>query len=162
MIKYTDLIKQVNEILKKYYPIKKTFDDINQLSHFWLSLTEKQKLPFQFDIDGNITSGIYKSYKIIKVTTIKEYTWRKYLSLYMSFTNLYFYNRIHLLIQSKNKIDILHINNLTIQKDNKIIKIDAEYILTADNYINLIYPPKINKTNHFYFSSFNIDKNKQY
>jgi len=165
MIKSTDLINEINKTLKKYYPIEKTFDDICYLSHFWLSLTEFSFLPFHFDIDGSITSGIYKSYKIIKVNTM---TWKQYLLLYMSFTNLQLNpfvdqnNTVIKYMQRKNKVDILYINDLTIQKNNKIIKIDAEYISTSGDWSNtyLTYPPKINKDNHFYLSSFWVDKNK--
>ena len=69
MIKSSDLINEINSVLKKNYPIKKTtFKNISNLSHFnILNIHDKLYFPFRFDINGKILSGKYKSYYIIKV-----------------------------------------------------------------------------------------------
>jgi len=159
MIKNKDLVNEINKILQD-----KTFTDIPKLSHFALLKTvTNEKLPFYFDINGNILDGEYKSYKITHVKTIKQYSWNKFIELCLKYGN---YNenpcisttllyRLHYF----NKIDILHMNTLIIQKNKEIKEIICEYKpIISNNISNII--SKINKPNHFYFSSFDIDRYK--
>ena len=164
MIKSVDLINEINSVLQKNYPIKKTtFKNISKLSHFYISnMYDNLYFPFRFDINGKILSGTYKSYQIIKVN---NYSWNKYLSLYLSFQSFIhnpsvspscLYN-----LHKKNKIDILCINTITIKHKNIQTKIQIEYqpkllIKWSFNNINII-----DKENHFYFSSFAIENNKE-
>jgi hypothetical protein len=164
MIKSSDLINEINTVLKRDYPIEKTtFKNISELSHFnILNMYEKLYFPFKFDINGKILNSKYKSYQIIKVN---NQSWNKYLLLYLSFHNFTknpcvspecLYN-----LHKKNKIDILCINTIIIKYKNIQTKIDIKYqqkqlIKWSFNNINVI-----NKENHFYFSSFDIDSNKE-
>jgi len=168
LINHTKLINKINNLLKKYYPIKKSFKNINELSHFRIEdMTLNEYFPFEFDINGIILSGKYKSYKIVKVKTINWYSWKRYILLYLSYYTILrnpFVDKSNLVINElhkKNKIDILSINDLIIQKDNDILEIDANY--QNKNYKNNIIKniKSIDKDNHFYFSSFVIDENTE-
>lgn len=159
MIKSNELIDEINNILKIHYPIKKSFIDINQLAHFNIFNIVKDNyyFPFNININGTLINGKYKSNKIIKVLTTKYFTWENYIKLYLSFQNitdnmLYYINR-------ESIIDILHINNIIID-DQKQSNIIINYINHGpQNHIQLSIK-KINKDNHFYFSSFSINENK--
>jgi len=48
MIKSTELIDKINQVLQKHYPIKKKFNNINELSHFWI--TNIVKCDYYFSI----------------------------------------------------------------------------------------------------------------
>jgi hypothetical protein len=166
LINNKELINKINNLLKKYYPIKKSFKNIHELSHFWIgNMTFNEYFPFEFDINGRILSGKYKSYKIVKVKTINWYSWKRYILLYLSYYTILenpFVDKSNLIIyelHKKNKIDILSITCLIIQKDKNILKIDANY--QNKNYIkNTIKNIKtIDKYNHFYFPNFFVNSN---
>ena len=152
MIKSTELIDKINQILQKYYPIKKTFNNINELSHFWI--TNIVKFDYHFPFYLNISSD-----KIVQVFTTKYMSWKNYIKLYLSFLNISFLvtNDIIFFINRESKIDILHINNIIM---NDGTNIDIKYKFKESK--KYIQKPiiKINKDNHFYFSSFSIDDNK--
>jgi hypothetical protein len=151
------LIDKINSVLSKNYPIKAFFTDINTMSHFSIIyMTLPNYLPFNVDLDGNILNGKYKSKKIMKIFTDKYYSWNKYIKLLISFLNscertdkriLYYLHR-------ENKIDILHINNIIIDD-----KINISIVYNKLEPISIKPIIKIDKENHFYFSSFYIDKN---
>jgi hypothetical protein len=149
MIKSNELIDEINKILQKYYPIKKNFNNINELSHFWIINIVKKNyyFPFHIDIESN---------KIAKVFTTKYITWKKYIKLYLSFLNISS-NNITFFINRESKIDILHINSI-IMKDGT--SIDIKYKIKENKQYIQKPIKRINKDNHFYFSSFSIDKNK--
>lgn len=152
MIKSNELIDKVNQILEKYYPIKKTFNNINELSHFWI--TNIVKFDYHFPFQLNITSD-----KIAKVFTTKLMSWNNYIKLYLSFLHIssLVTNNITFFINRESIIDILHINNV-IMKDGTNIDIKYKFKKTKINIQKSI--KKINKDNHFYFSSFYINENK--
>jgi hypothetical protein len=133
MLSLDKLQIKVNNILSTTYPIKKTFSEINSLSHFWIiNLTNNEFLPFKINISGEILNGKYKSYKIIKVNTTTNYSWNKYLIIYISLLNLSLnpcINPDYLLneLQKNNKLDILHINYFIIKNENSIIKLPIKY-----------------------------------
>ena len=168
MIKSNELIDEINNILKIHYPIKKSFNDINQLSHFNIFYIVKDNYYFPFNININgtlifILNGKYKSNKIIKVLTTKYFTWKNYIKLYLSFQNItynpYITDNMLYYINRESIIDILHINNIIID-DQKQSNIIINYINHGpQNHIQLSIK-KINKDNHFYFSSFSINGNK--
>jgi hypothetical protein len=169
MINHQDLINEINSKLIKYYPVKITFKNINNLTHYGIYNTTIDKyIPFNFDINGNILSGEYKSSKIIEVQTLNRYSWKKYILLYLSFysiiENPYIDKKNTVLeeLHKKNKIDILCINKLVIKNKNNIFEIDCIY--NDRNFFTPFHIPKIikiKKDNHFYFSSFMIDRNKE-
>ena len=157
MINSDKLITKINILLSKNYPLKASFTDIGTMSHFSiLKMILPTHLPFRIDLDGTILNGKYKSKKIMKVFTNKYYTWTKYIKLLISFLNPYERTNEMLLyyLYRENKIDILHINNIIIDDNTNII---VEYnkckTISIEPFI------KINKENHFYFSSFYIDQN---
>jgi len=155
MIKSNKLIEKVNKVLADNYPIKKSFENISELSHFHFIHIVKYdyKLPFNIDM-----KNLYNN-KIAKVFTTKYMSWRNYVELYLFFINYssLFNDRLIFYINRESKIDILHINSV-IMKDGT--KIDIIYEFNKYNYIQKSIQ-KINKDNHFYFSSFNIISNKE-
>lgn len=164
MIKSSVLIDEINSVLKRDYPIEKTtFKNISELSHFnIINMHDKLYFPFRFDINGKILNGTYKSHQIIKVN---NYSWNKYLLLYLSFQNFtqnpYVSPSCLFNLHKKNKIDILCINTITIKHKNIQTKIYIDYqpkLLLKWSFNNI---KVINKENHFYFSSFSIDTNKE-
>jgi len=164
LIKNKDLINKINTILHKYYKYK--YKNRASLSHFELYLTnENLELQFKFDIFGNILNGKYKGYKIIKVKTIKNIEWNDFIILNMKYysygDNPCINNNLVKQFHLYNMLDILHINNLIIQKNNKILEINCVYEIPVINKYKINLMPKINKNNHFYFSSFNIDINRE-
>jgi hypothetical protein len=160
MINSHELINKINKILKETYPIKNTtFKDIYNLSHFDIkNMYEDLYLPFKMNINGKISSGDCKSYQIIKVN---NKSWNKYLKLYLSFKKFTRYPCVFpnflFDLHRKNKIDILCINTVTISYKNIQTKVIIQY------QKNPIIKPLlnkeikiINKENHFYFPSFQI------
>ena len=165
VIKSQDLIDEINKILKDVYPIEKTtFKNISDLTHFGIDkMFEKDLyLPFKFDINGKILTGKYRNVQIIKVN---DHSWNKYIKLFLSFMNITYYpcvfSNFLVPLHMKNKIDILCINTLTIKYKNKEIKINIEYQPKQLVIYNMKEIKIINKENHFYFSSFIIDNNKE-
>ena len=138
MIKLNSLKNKINEILRKKYPIKSSFDNITDLSHFWIKggiVDWNKYFPFHINIDGLILDTNYAKYKIIKVITINniEYSWKKYLSLYLSLLNISFnpiVNKYKFLfyLHLYNNIDELCIKSIGIQykKEKDIININYE------------------------------------
>jgi hypothetical protein len=160
MINSKQLVNKINKILKQTYPIENiTFKNIYNLSHFHiLNMYQTQYLPFKIDINGKILSGKYKLYQIIKVN---NKSWDKYLKLYLSFKNYTRYPCVYsnflFDLHRKNKIDILCINTITVFYKNIQTKIIIEY--QKNPIIKLLLNKEIkiiNKENHFYFSSFQI------
>ena len=163
-----NFIKKINKILKKNYPLDILFEDINHLSHFWIRSNDWNRfLPFNIDIDGLILNGQYKNYKIIQVITNKILDWETYKLIYISLLNNYYnpcinINKFMYLLHTYNYLEFLNIKRMIIQKNEDIIdyKIDYKnkinYNLTWNIDSNNIY---INKENHFYLDSFNVDNN---
>ena len=56
---YKNLVKKINKILLKYYPIKISFDKINTLSHFRILSNDYKKFSF-FD-------KVYNTYILYKL-----------------------------------------------------------------------------------------------
>jgi hypothetical protein len=158
---YKNLVKKINKILLKYYPIKISFDKINTLSHFRiLSNDYKKILPLNIDMNGE-----YKNYKIVKVITTETFDWNKYIILYVSLlnpsTNPCINEKLFLQkLNSYNFIDILNIKKLVIKnkKTGEIIEYKVEYTnnLPSDN---IIKKDIIKKDNHFYLEDFSVDDN---
>jgi len=158
---YKKLVKKINDILVKYYPVKISFDKINTLSHFSI-LSNNFKRILTINIDMN---GEYKNYKIMKVITTKTFDWDKYISLYVSLLNILnnpcineekFFKILH----SYNYIDILNIKKL-LMKDKttgEIIEYKVEY---TDNLPsnNITQNDRIKKDNHFYLEDFSVYDN---
>ncbi len=160
------LINEINKILQDIYPIEKTtFKNISDMSHFGIySIYENNLcLPFKFNINGKILTGKYKSYQIIQVN---NYSYVKYLKLYLSFINIqrfpYVSSNFLFFLHMKNKIDVLNIDKITVKYKNKESIINIEYQSKPLIKYNIIKEIKIiNKENHFYFSSFEIENNKE-
>jgi hypothetical protein len=164
------IINKIKEVLTNNYPLNITFDELNNLSHFYiLSNNWKKFLNFNIDINGNILSGKYQNYKIINVVTNKEYYWDEYLLLYVSFLNNSYNpcidkNKFLYLLHTFNFNDDININKLIIKTKNNILILDIKYTnnisynLTWNNnpLINLI-----NKENHFYLDSFDVYSNHE-
>jgi hypothetical protein len=156
---YKNLVKKINKILLKYYPLKISFDKINTLSHFHiLSYDYKKILTINIDMNGE-----YKNYKIVKVITTETFDWNKYIILYISLLNpsknpcineKLFLQKLN----SYNFIDILNIKKLLIKnkKTGEIIEYKVEYITSTDN---IIQKDIIKKDNHFYLEDFSVDDN---
>jgi hypothetical protein len=164
LIKNNDLINEINKILLKYYKYK--YKSRSSLSHFEIYLTNKNlKLQFNFDIFGNILNGYYKGYKIIKVKTTKTIKWNDFIILNMKYYNYgnnpFITNDLIKELHFYNKIDILHINSVIIKRYNKILELNCIYESYTIKKYKIKHISKINKDNHFYFSSFNIDINKE-
>ena len=164
-IKSQDLIDEINKILQDIYPIEKTtFKNISDMTHFGIhNMYEKGLyLPFKFDINGKILTGKYKGSQIIK---INNYSWDTYIKIYLSFKSIQFYpcvfSNFLVGLHIKNKIDILNIENITVKYQNKQTKINIEYQPKQLVIYNMKEIKIINKENHFYFSSFSIDNNKE-
>jgi hypothetical protein len=164
MIKSNELIEEINTILNKVYPIKNTkFKNIYNLSHFSIRNNyEDLYICFKFNILGKILNGEYLGYQIIKVN---DYKWKEYLLLYQSFSNItenpIISSKFLFNLHKKNKIDILLINNMTIKHKNEYFIIDIKYQSNPLIKIPVIKELNItNKKNHFYFSSFQINNNK--
>ncbi len=162
---YKDLIIKVNDILSNTYPIKTK--NFNNLSHFKIEFNDNNNfLPFQIDINGNIVSGEFKDKQINKVITKNRiYKWKEYLLFYVSLLNIQYNPCISektflYLLHTYNYIDDLNIIKLII--DNKL-EINIKYVsnIKYKLYSNdvLIKIHKINKDNHFYLMSFNIEQN---
>lgn len=170
-INYESLIKKINKVLRINYPIKfnnlKNLDKLKDLSHFWLKINYINKfLPFEININGNILSGKYKNYQIIKVITNKEYLWNDFILLYVSiFDNTYNpcinKNKFIDLIHNYNFINVLNIKKIIATKNNKTVNISVNYI--SNKLYKLIFENnkilnKINKNNYFYFNSFSLNE----
>jgi len=169
-MKLETLISFINKLLLKTYPIKTNFNNINELSHFYLLSNYKpglkhliQKfLPFQIDIDGNILNGMYKDFKILNVITTKKMKWKEYLLFYISLLNQVYIPCIDIngflnLLHSYNFIDELRIKKIIIKKDTTRKIIDINYTENPSYKINLYNNSiiKINQNNnHFYFNDF--------
>lgn len=173
-INYESLIKKINKVLHINYPIKfnnlKNLDKLKDLSHFWLKINYINKfLPFEININGNILSGKYKNYQIIKVITNKEYLWNDFILLYVSiFDNTYNpcinKNKFIDLIHNYNFINILNIKKIIATKNNKTVNISVNYVSNKPYkfiFENNKILNKINKNNYFYFNSFNLNKDTE-
>ena len=168
----------VNKILFKNYPLKIKFDKINNLSHFYiLSNNWNKYMPFEFNISGKILNGEYINWKIIQVViganraeyfTNKILDWNKYLLFYVSFLNKIYNpcineNNFLILLHTYNFINELNSKNIIITKNNNIKNITIYYLPKPNN--NLLWNNNnnnkliINKENHFYFNSFNVNQN---
>ena len=165
LISLDEITNQINNILKKNYPLPIKINKINNLSHFFILPNNPNKiLPFQLDINGKILDGKYKNYQIIKVHTISILSWNKYILKYISLLNKSYnpyineYNFLYLL-HTLNFICELNINKVTIKNNDKIKIIDITYI--SNPKYNLIKKDNliIDTDNHFIFESFNINKN---
>ena len=85
-----NLIIQINKILTNNYPIETTFNNIHNLSHFWIISNDWNKfIPFQININGDILTGQYKNKRIKQVVTNKIHSWNEYLLLYTSILNIH-------------------------------------------------------------------------
>jgi len=102
--------------------------------------------PFNLDIESD---------KVDKVFTTKYMSYKNYIKLYLSF--IHPSSLVTDYINQESKIDILHINHI-IMKDGTSIDIKYKF-KEPKKYIQKPIN-KINKDNHFYFSSFSIDDNK--
>jgi len=158
---YKKLIEKVDKILLKYYPIKISFDKIDNLSHFSiLSSDYKKILPINIDMNGE-----YKNYKIVKVITTETFDWNKYIILYVSLlnpsTNPCINEKLFLQkLNSYNFIDILNIKKLLIKnkKTGEIFEYKVEYTNNLPSN-NIIQKDIIKKDNHFYLEDFSVDDN---
>lgn len=172
MMNYNLLENIINNILQKYYPMESNFKNIYNLSHFRIiSQNWNKYLPFHFTLEGSIIDGIYKNYKIISIITKNnsKYTYKQFIevstSILPSYWNPYIdRNKFLILLYTYNNIDFLNIKNIIVKKNNEIINIPIKYI-NKHNY-NIIWNntlkfEKINKNNHFYFTSFNVYENKK-
>ena len=82
------------------------------------SYNKSYRIPFNFDLEGNILNTKYKGYKIINVITIsKKYFWKKYLNNIMKFYNIYSpaSNNFLDILHTYNYIDIFHIKGFIIR-----------------------------------------------
>ena len=166
---------KINDVLKKYYPIKINYDPIKInydkiyfLSHFRILFQDWNKhLPFEISLDGFVN----KKNKIITVYTYNniKYSWNEYIKKYTSFLPQYYNpyidkNNFMILLHTYSNINFLCIKSLDIlDEKNNIVNIEVSYInkpLHNLYWNNKNKPNKIKKDNHFYFSSFNIDDNK--
>jgi len=163
-----NLIIRCNKILKKYYPLKISFDKISSLSHFKiLSYDWDKYLPINININGLILNGKYKDYKIIKVITNKKFDWNKYILLYVSLINNDYNpcideNQFMFLLHTYNYIKGLNIKKLIIKKNDNIIEYKIDYVSKIDYKLiwnNDISNDVINKNNHFYLDSFSVSDN---
>jgi len=153
---------KINKILKNNYPIKTSFNDINNMSHFFILFNDWNKfIPFQLNIEGKINNN-YITKVITKNNTLK---WKDYLLVYISFLNKNYNpciseNKFLCLLHTYSFIDELNIQKLIL--DNNVI-IEISY--TKNIKYNLIWneklSKKIDKPNHFYFESFNVNQNKK-
>ena len=142
--------------------IKTSFNNISELSHFYILFNNWNKfIPFQFNIEGKINNN-YIIQVITKKSTLK---WKDYLLLYISFLNKNYNpciseNKFLYLLHTYSFIDELNIRKLIL--DNNVI-IEIKY--TKDIKYNLFWneklSKKINKPNHFYFESFNVNQNRK-
>jgi hypothetical protein len=169
MISFNLLKKNINNFLKKYYPIKNNFNNISNLSHFYIKSSNWNKyLPFNFNLDGIILNGKYKNYNITHIITSEKYTFKKFIKLYVSLLNNSYnpcvnQNKFLIFMHIYNNIDILNINNIIIKKENDIVNIPIIYLSNPTYNIywnNTIQNKKIYKDNHFYFNSFDVYSNK--
>ena len=159
-----NLIIEINMILSNNYPIKTSFNNIHNLSHFWIMSNDWNKfIPFQININGDILTGQYKNKRIKQVVTNKIHSWNEYLLLYTSILNIHWHpcideNKFLCLIHTYNFLDDLNIKKIIIKDET----IDINYI-PVPNYklpwTDNIKPNIINKDNHFYFDSFDVNKN---
>ena len=164
-----NLISSINTILKNNYPIKKSFDEINNLSHFEIFSNNYNKfLTININIDGLILSGPYKNYQIDKVFTTEIIDWNKYILLYVSFLDksrnpcINKTNFIYL-IHTYNYNNVLNIKKMLIKHNNHTIEYEVDYIDTHKYYLpslKTIYNNNINKKdNHFYLDDFSVNDN---
>jgi len=166
------IITSINRTLKENYPLKISFDEINNLSHFFILSNDWNKfLTINININGLILNGPYKKYQIVQVITTEIMDWKKYLLLYTRFVNKSWNpcvdeTKFIYLIHTYNYIDILNIRKLLIKNTNSNTKIIIEYQVEYTNKINyqLNWDNKINKniiekSNHFYLNSFSVDDN---
>jgi len=190
MINFNLLKKDINNLLKKYYPIKSNFINTYDLSHFYINSSNWEKyLPFNFNLDGIILDGIYKNYIITHIisnkkyrkeqklsvssslfsySNFKKYTFKKFINLYVSYLNSSYnpcidQNKFLIFMHIYNNIDILNIKNIIIKKGNKILNVQVIYISNPSYNIkwnNTLQNKKIDKENHFYFNSFDVYSNK--
>ena len=139
-----------NKILKNNYPIKASFEDVNNLSHFWILFHDFTRfMPYKINIEGKIHNN-YVAKVITKNNTIK---WKDYLILYLSYLNKSYNpgvseNKFLYLLHAYSFIDELNIQKLVLE-NNDIIEINytknIKYNLTWDDEKNL---NKVNKPNH--------------
>lgn len=164
-----NLQNKIVEIVNNNYPIKKSFNELHNLSHFYIKSSNwKELLPFNIDIKGNILSGSYKNYKIIQVITTKIYDWSDYLLLFVSFLNNSYNpcideNKFVCLLHTFNYVDDLNLKKIIIKKNN-ILNIDVHYISNISYHLRWSTNKQIThnyKDNHFYLHSFSIDSNRK-
>jgi len=160
-----NLIKTVNNIVSKYYPVKIAFNKIHTLSHFFIESNNHNKfLPFNIDINGLILDGEYKNYKIVKVITNETLDWNNYILLYVSLLNNQYNpyvdeNLFLFYLHTYNYLDNLHIKKVILQKDNNNIEYTIKYTNNNTFKLNTSNPIIIKNNNHFYFDSFIVDNN---
>jgi hypothetical protein len=172
MINYNLLKNICNNILQKYYPLNYHFENIYNLSHFKIiSQNWNQYLPFHFNLEGNIIDGEYRNYKIINIITKtnEKYTYKKFIELTVSILPNYYNpyidrNKFLILLYVYNNIHFVNIKNMIIKKKDEIINIPIKYTNKPNYHIEWnisLKSGKINKKNHFYFSSFNVYQNQK-
>jgi hypothetical protein len=154
------LENKINEILKNMYPLKATFDDISNLSHFYICFNNiSKKILINMDINGIIIDGPFKKYKIKTVVTTTDdiYKWDDYIKLYIKYINKsdlpctnynYFINKL----LKYNDIHFLNIHKFIFTNNEEYI---VKYIEQTNKKIQQITPKINNSSNHFYFNSFN-------
>ena len=166
------IITTINKILKENYPVKTTFDEINNLSHFEIfSHDWKKFLTININIDGKILTGPYKNYQIVQVITTETMDWTKYLLLYASFipkmkNPCINETKFIYLVHTFNYIDIFNIKKLLIKNVNTNTNSVIEYQVEYTNKINYqlpwdnhVYKHIIKQDNHFYLESFDVYNN---
>lgn len=69
-----NLIIEINKILSSNYPIETSFNNIHNLSHFWIMSNDFHKfIPFQININGDILTGQYKNKRIKYIVGMSIY-----------------------------------------------------------------------------------------
>lgn len=165
---YSSLIHKINEISRHHYPLPVEMDEMIQLSHFKISSNYWEKfLPFQVNVKGRIVTGPYKNHQILHLFTTQLINWNDYINHFTLLLNKSYYpcideNNFLCLLHTFNFIDELNIKRIVIKKgDGSSETIDIVYG-SKSNFIwnnNLKFHPKIEKENHFYLESFQVNTN---